>query len=142
MQFQRPTPSLDIPKLLRLIRSSVAYMYGDYGLGLVSPSLKINYFSQSTSTIIIRVARAHYRILWAALTWLTGTGEPDSRLSGAEARNTECVFRTVRVCGTIRKAEEEVIGMAKEEIRKATSVASINSSEGRERTILAESTGR
>ena len=119
--LQRPTPSLDVPQLIRLIRNSVAYMYGDYGLGLISSSLKINYYSQSTSTMIIRVARAHYRILWAALTWLNGTTEPDA--TAQRQKGVECVFRTVRVCGTIRKAEEEIIEMAKKDIRRAKSEA-------------------
>lgn len=113
LDLYRPSPqSLDTHNLFRLIRTSIEYMYGDYGVGLVLPSLKITYFSSATSTAIFRVARAHYRILWGALSWITSLGQGGS---GGDP----CVFRVVRVSGTIRKAEEDVINRAKAEIRRA-----------------------
>ena len=128
LQFHRPSPAnIDIAHLLRIIRASVEYMYGDYGLGLISSSLKINYFSPATSTAIVRVARAHFRILWAALTWMTGLERtPASRKIGDAALEV-CVFRVVRVCGTIKKAEEEVICRAKKQIHMATLAANSTS---------------
>ncbi|KAG8527535.1 uncharacterized protein KY384_007687 [Bacidia gigantensis] len=114
LQYHRPTPSaVDSGQLIRLMKSSVEYMYGDYGLGLIASSLKIVYFSQATSTAIIRVARAHCRILWAALTWITTLGRP------GKGQEEPCVMRVIRCSGTIRKAEEEVVRRAKEEIRRA-----------------------
>ncbi|KAL9632742.1 MAG: hypothetical protein Q9164_005126, partial [Protoblastenia rupestris] len=96
--------------LHRALRDEVLYMYGDYGLGLIASSLKINYLSAATSTAIVRVARAHYRILWAALSWIT-------RVPGEKrGEGIQCVIRVVRVCGTIRKAEEEVVRRAREDI--------------------------
>jgi ribonuclease P/MRP protein subunit POP5 len=73
------------------------------------------YFSSATSTAILRVQREHYRLLWAALTLLTsipvGPGKNDGKVP--------CVIQVVRVSGTLRKAEEEAIGRAREMIRRA-----------------------
>ena len=124
LNLYRPSPqSLDTRNLFRLIRTSIEYMYGDYGVGLVLPSLKITYFSSATSTAILRVARAHYRILWGALSWITSLGQGGS---GGDP----CVFRVVRVSGTIRKAEEDVINRAKAEIRRAKGQPGSGTQEG------------
>ena len=124
LNLYRPSPqSLDTRNLFRLIKTSIEYMYGDYGIGLVLPSLKITYFSSATSTAILRVARAHHRILWGALSWITSLGQGGS---GGDP----CVFRVVRVSGTIRKAEEHVIHSAKAEIRRAKGQPGSGTGEG------------
>jgi ribonuclease P/MRP protein subunit POP5 len=53
------------------------------------------------------MSRAHYRLVWAALTFMTAvpTGNGQSGRS--------CVFRVVHVSGTIRKVEEEAIRRAR-----------------------------
>ena len=124
LNLYRPSPqSFDTRSLVRLIKNSVEYMYGDYGLGLVAPSLKVVYFSSATSTAIIRVARAHYRIVWAGLTWITNL---DENAAGGE----QCVFSVVKVSGTIRKAEEDIISRAKEEIRRVKGQHGAGTQEG------------
>ncbi|KAI9774264.1 MAG: hypothetical protein M1840_004158 [Geoglossum simile] len=96
--FNAPSPSSLTPSvLLAAVRSSVAQLYGDYGLGAISSSLAVKYLSQATSTAIVRVARNHYRMVWAAVTFLT------------EVAARECVVRVGRVCGTVRKAELEAV---------------------------------
>lgn len=70
----------------------------------------VKYLSPATSTFIIRVSRAHYKIAWAALCFMTSVPVKNGK---------NCVFRVVRVSGTIRKAEEEAIRRAREMIIKA-----------------------
>lgn len=70
----------------------------------------VKYLSPATSTAIVRVTRAHYRLVWAALTYTT-------RLPGPV--DVACVLRVVRVSGTIRKSEEEAIRRAKASILRA-----------------------
>ena len=71
----------------------------------------VKYLSNATSTFIIRVSRDHYRLAWTALTFMT-------QVPGVkEGKN--CVFRVVRVSGTIRKAQEEAIRRARELILTA-----------------------
>jgi ribonuclease P/MRP protein subunit POP5 len=132
VQFRRPGPEQLSGKLLsRLIREGVSDLFGDYGSGMVSGSLvgkkftllcqsywnhplihvTVKYCSQATSTAIIRVARAHYRMVWAALTFTT--------CLPLKSADLPCVMQVVRVSGTIRKAEEEAIRRARLQIRLA-----------------------
>ncbi|KAB8297876.1 hypothetical protein EYC80_001669 [Monilinia laxa] len=109
--FNQPTvDALNARALLRGIQMEVANLFGDYGSGAIADSIAVKYFSSATSTFILRVSRAHYRVVWAAL----------SLMNSLPIKNGKnCVFRVVRVSGTIRKAEEEAIRRAREMILKA-----------------------
>ncbi|KAF9766976.1 hypothetical protein IL306_000524 [Fusarium sp. DS 682] len=89
--------------LIKGIRAEVASLYGDYGSGSLM-SCSVKYLSLATSTFILRCSRAHYQMLWSALTIMDHVPVKDGR---------PCIFRVVRVSGTIRKAEEEAIRQAK-----------------------------
>ena len=73
-------------------------------------ALIVKYLSLATSTFIIRVSRAHYRIAWAALSFMNMVPVKNGR---------SCIFQVVRVSGTIRKAEEAAIRGAREIILRA-----------------------
>lgn len=75
-------------------------------LGTQLTILAVKYLSLATSTFIIRCPRAHYQMLWAALTFMDHVPTKDGR-------GRRCIFRVVRVSGTIRKAEEEAIRQAR-----------------------------
>jgi ribonuclease P/MRP protein subunit POP5 len=77
-------------------------------------SYAVKYVSTATSTAIIRVSRAHYRLVWAALTFTTKLPNPV---------NEPCVIQVVRVSGTIKKAEEEAIRRARLSIVRARRAA-------------------
>lgn len=64
----------------------------------------MKYLSPATSTFILRISRAHYRLVWAALAFMSRVPIHGGR---------PCVFRVVRVSGTIRKVEEEAVRRAK-----------------------------
>lgn len=137
VQFHAPTSdALTAGKLAGAIKDGVSDLFGDYGAGMVAGSLQstgfpylsktiyiyivdrfrltcartVKYLSPATSTAIVRVSRAHYRLVWAALTYLGRLPHPVNR---------ECVIQVVRVSGTIRKSEEEAIRRAKVGILKA-----------------------
>jgi ribonuclease P/MRP protein subunit POP5 len=67
----------------------------------------VKYFSPATSTGIVRVGREHYRLVWAALTYVR------------EIKGRPCVLRVVHVSGTIKKAELEAVRRAKADIGAA-----------------------
>lgn len=103
--YNQPTAdNLTAQALLRGIRAEVASLFGDFGSGAIERSLQVKYLSHATSTFILRVSRAHYRLVWAALTFIdnipTKNGKP-------------CVFRVVRTSGTIRKVEKDAIRRAR-----------------------------
>ncbi|KAK3714923.1 RNA-binding protein pop5 [Vermiconidia calcicola] len=111
IQFHQPSSDrMNAKLLMQMIRNGVSELFGDYGSGMIAGSLQVKYFSQATSTAIVRVSRDHYRLVWAALTFATHLPKPV---------NQACVFQVVRVSGTIRKAEEEAIRRARLSIRRA-----------------------
>lgn len=76
----------------------------------------VKYLSPATSTAIIRCPRASFRLVWTALTCMSqvpGFSDPGSKRSSS---TRACVFRVIRVSGTMRKAEEEAIRRARREI--------------------------
>ena len=118
--INKPCPKwFDAGCLIRLIRFHVSENFGDYGAGVLGGSLSIKYLSQATSTAIIRCPRAHHRLVWAALTFAGFL----SRYGGGRKHDekVECIFRVVRVSGTIKKAEEAAIRRARKQILAATS---------------------
>lgn len=89
------------------------------------------YFSPTTSTGILRVPRAEFRLVWAALSFVTeisgerpkgprNQGRGGGRATPATVgEDTPCVIRVVRVSGTIRKSEEELLRRARREVVRA-----------------------
>jgi len=76
----------------------------------VTNDILVKYISAATSTFILRVSRGHYQIAWASLSMMNSVPVKDGR---------KCVFRVVRVSGTMKLAEKEVIRRAREMILKA-----------------------
>jgi ribonuclease P/MRP protein subunit POP5 len=125
VQYHQPTTdNITAHDLWKGIRAEVNNLFGDYGGGAVAGSISksivcyegtvlkfvVKYWSPATSTFILRVSREHYRTAWAAMTLM-------NRVPVKGGRN--CVFRVVRVSGTIKKSQEEVIRRAREMILKA-----------------------
>ncbi|OJJ77480.1 hypothetical protein ASPBRDRAFT_112899 [Aspergillus brasiliensis CBS 101740] len=121
LQIHSPTSDALTPGLLaKMVREEVALMFGDYGVGRLggagAGSISVKYLSPATSTAIIRCPRAAFRIVWTALTCMSqvpGFSEPGSKRANT---TRSCVFRVIRVSGTMRKAEEEAIRRARREI--------------------------
>lgn len=114
LTFHAPSPEQFSGGLLvGALRASIGIHFGDVGAGLTAPSLKLIYFSPTTSTAIVRCPRQHFRIVWAALTYITAIQ--------AEHRGPliPCVVQVVRVSGTIKKSEDELIRRSKRDIVRA-----------------------
>ncbi|KAF3912304.1 hypothetical protein AA313_de0204654 [Arthrobotrys entomopaga] len=106
MAFNQPSPSnLTRTSLAAIIRNSISYNFGDWGMGQAGRFV-VKYFSPATSTGILSITRENYKILWAALTYIR------------ELYGQPAVFKIVRVSGTIRKAELEAVKLAEETIRR------------------------
>ncbi|KAK6085594.1 Rpp14/Pop5 family protein [Seiridium cupressi] len=100
---QPTTDYLQRNALLNEIRAQVASLFGDYGSGAIT-SLQLKYLSPATSTFILKVNRAYYRLVWTALTMMDHVPVRNGKL---------CTFRVVHVSGTMRKLEEEAIRRAR-----------------------------
>ncbi|EQK98498.1 hypothetical protein G6O67_000087 [Ophiocordyceps sinensis] len=114
-QHQPTVEKLTPAALLKALRAEVASLFGDYGSGALEGHLSVKYLSLATSTFILRCARAHFQMLWAALVVMNCVPVKDGR---------PCIFRVVRVSGTMRKAEEEAIRQARGLILAAKQEAS------------------
>lgn len=122
LSLHAPTPdSITTGTLIRLIRAQITSLLGDYGAGLSNNGLSIKYFSNATSTFILRCERTAFRLVWAAVTFVrgfssaAGAGNGYGRKGGGLLAGKEipCVMQVLRVSGTIRKCEEELIRRAK-----------------------------
>lgn len=137
--------SFDARALLTLLRSQLFSLFGDTGAAAVAASLKVMYFSGATSTAIVRCRREGWRLLWAACAFVreievvggrdrTGGSARGSGGGGKGKEVRECVVRIVRVSGTVRKCEEEVVRRARAVIgRLRDGVAAIGKEEDPER---------
>ena len=119
LALHAPTPdTVDVQKLVRLIRSSIAQQFGDYGASIAGGAgLKIVYWSNATSTFVLRCRRETFRMVWASLCFIrtlprlaapTQVGasvRPDKN----KIQEKEVTFRVVRNSGTIKKSLEEVV---------------------------------
>ncbi|KND87878.1 Ribonuclease P/MRP protein subunit POP5 [Tolypocladium ophioglossoides CBS 100239] len=140
MAQSRPTMErLTPPALLKAIRAEVAQMFGDYGSGALEGHLSVKYLSLATSTFILRCSRSHYQMLWAALTFMDHVPVKDGQ---------PCIFRVVRVSGTMRKASEEAIRQsrriilaAKQEISSVVSQTDATQHNLRDQLMLEYVTG-
>ncbi|TXT13063.1 hypothetical protein VHUM_01464 [Vanrija humicola] len=83
--------------VFRAIKGSVMAVFGDEGWARVATSLRVIYASPYTTLTIVRVARPHYRLVWAAITMLTSVG-------GASV-----IPRVLAVSGTIKKLQSAAI---------------------------------
>ncbi|SPN99571.1 related to POP5 Protein required for processing of tRNAs and rRNAs [Cephalotrichum gorgonifer] len=118
--LHRPTVDhVNAQTLSRGIKSAVATLFGDYGLGATESNLSVKYLSRATSTFIIKTSRTHYRLVWAALTFMDQVPVPEG---------STCIFRVVHVSGTIRKAEQEAVKRARKLILEARDDAAASSS--------------
>ncbi|KAJ5488563.1 hypothetical protein N7539_003453 [Penicillium diatomitis] len=123
-----PTSNALTPGLLaKMIREEVGEMYGDWGVGKLggasATGVQVKYLSPATSTAIVRCPRVSFRLVWSALTYMShvpAVTEPGTNTAGHKrpngGRERPCVFRVLRVSGTMRKAEEEAIRRARREI--------------------------
>ncbi|KAL8296998.1 hypothetical protein RB601_003477 [Gaeumannomyces tritici] len=95
--LHRPTTNDLTPQaILRAVRAQVNSIFGDYGSGLIERGLQLKYLSNATSTFILRVHREHYRLVWAALTFMDRVPIKNG---------LPCTFRVIHVGGTMRKVE-------------------------------------
>ncbi|KAK9367414.1 ribonuclease P/MRP protein subunit [Lipomyces kononenkoae] len=95
---RRPAPDgVTLNAVNTAFRDALNRNFGDLGAGLVRASVSLKYFSPATSTGIIRVSRDHYRMVWAALTFLNEIG------------GVKVMVTVDHVSGTMRKCEKVAI---------------------------------
>lgn len=96
LRLHRVSPSdISIKTLLQEIRRTLQVNFGDYGSGKVTSLLQVKYFSNMTSTGILRCHREDCDLLVAALALTTKIGD----IGGL-------IINPIKVSGTIKKIED------------------------------------
>lgn len=99
LRHHRVSPSQISSKTIsQEIRRSLQTNFGDYGLGKAGSMLQIKYFSNRTSTGIIRCHREDTDLVIMALCLTNRIGDVDS-----------LILNPVKVSGTIKKVEQYAI---------------------------------
>lgn len=86
--------SINARSIASLLKDVIEDHFGDFGGGTVGLLIIVKYFSNKTSTGIIRCSRTNFHQVMAALALVT------------KLDNYDVVMRCVHVSGTIRKCEE------------------------------------
>jgi ribonuclease P/MRP protein subunit POP5 len=89
-------PRITLKTLRAAIVDSVALNFGEFGLGVVSASLQVKFFSPQTSMFILRVCRDFCTQARAALTFLSDVGKLPVRV---EVLHEAGSIRTCRTHG-------------------------------------------
>ncbi|SCU82135.1 LAFA_0C09252g1_1 [Lachancea sp. 'fantastica'] len=84
--------------IIQELRKVLQYNFGDYGAGKVNSLLQMKYFSNRTSTGIIRCSREDYELVVVALTLM-------NKIEGIE----DIIVNPVKVSGTIKRIEQHAI---------------------------------
>ena len=87
------TPIISSPSNIHFyeaIKTQIARLFGQYGLGLLQPSLTVKYTNMETNLLLLRCARDYHRMLWSSLTHVT------------EMNGKSVLLRILHVGGTIR----------------------------------------
>lgn len=109
LSLYAPTPdTLTSQTLLRALRSALSTLFGEHGAGTCASGLQVKYWSNATSSAIVRCRREVVRLVWAAAALVSSL-----RADGPAGEEVKCVLRVLRVSGTIRKCEEEAIRRAR-----------------------------
>ena len=103
LSLHQSSPSSISQKALVLaIRKSLQTHFGDFGVGCSGMQLQVKYFSNKTSTGIVRCGRGHFELVVAAL----------ALIQRIEDQNV--IIRCTHVSGTIKKCEQYSIKKTKE----------------------------
>ncbi len=67
-------PTLSHQAVLNALRDSISSNFGDFGFACVGKAVEVKYWNKATSLAIVRTTRSHYRMVWAAATFITRIG--------------------------------------------------------------------
>ncbi|ABN66214.2 RNase P and RNase MRP subunit involved in RNA processing [Scheffersomyces stipitis CBS 6054] len=102
---QTSPASINHRTLVHAIRKSIQEHYGDFGAGSAGLSVSIKYFSNKTSTGIIRCGRSTFHTVIGALSLIDSI------------EGNQLIIRCIHVSGTIKKCEEYSIRRSRDLMR-------------------------
>ncbi|AGO12025.1 AaceriADR362Cp [[Ashbya] aceris (nom. inval.)] len=95
---QMSSPVITHKSIMQELRKVLQTNFGDYGMAQATAILQVKYFSNKTSTGILRCSREHYQLVVMALMLM-------KRIDTI----TDIIVNPVKVSGTIKKIERYAI---------------------------------
>ncbi|KAJ3202546.1 hypothetical protein HDU67_000434 [Dinochytrium kinnereticum] len=99
--------SLHGGSLASVIKDSLELNFGDFGMGYTAQNFTVKYFSPYTGIGIVRVARDHFKMMWAAMTFVS------------QIKGNKCMINVIHVGGTIKQVQLQAIEHDKTQILEA-----------------------
>ncbi|CAK9438092.1 uncharacterized protein LODBEIA_P24130 [Lodderomyces beijingensis] len=107
LALHKPTPSgITQRTILHAIRKSLEIHYGDIAAGSAGQLMSVRYFSNKTSTGIIRCDRDQLNWVVGAMTLVTKLRENSENGGSGSGEGDHVILRCVHASGTIKKCEE------------------------------------
>ena len=85
------------------IKKSILSLYGNFGSSSASASLVVKYFNNKTKLVQLRIAHAHYRMLWSSLPFVKQVYAKSCQ------KNVQCILQTLYCGATIRSVQKFIV---------------------------------
>eukprot|EP00041_Stephanoeca_diplocostata_P023667 m.586634 g.586634 ORF g.586634 m.586634 type:complete len:153 (+) comp22346_c0_seq6:485-943(+) len=89
--------SIKRSEISSVIKDAVGHTHGDYGIACILGSFQVKYFNVHTRTVLLRISRDHYEVLWSSMTLVSSF------------KKRECFFRVLHLAGTIRSCQKHLL---------------------------------
>ncbi|AET39848.1 RNA-binding protein POP5 Ecym_5058 [Eremothecium cymbalariae DBVPG len=112
---QMSSPTITYKSISQELRRVLQVNFGGYGVARATNILQVKYFSNKTSTGILRCSREDYELVIIALTFMTKLGNVEN-----------IIVNPVKISGTIKKIEQFAIRRNKQLAFKFNRTISLN----------------
>jgi len=135
-----PYAAVTATNVAAYLRQGIQVNFGTVGAASTAQSLSVKYCNGSTGLMIIRTARDHFQMVWAALTLLNAF--PPVVQYGSEQKPAvsssgwKCIWAVKHVSGTIRTAQKQAIKLNMRKLRNL--VHSTSSEEEKQKLVQIE----
>ncbi|XP_062855661.1 ribonuclease P/MRP protein subunit POP5 [Trichomycterus rosablanca] len=99
---------LEEKAVYQAVRGAVQKAHGEYGAALYSIGSSVTYVNAYTGIVIVRFRKAHYRLLWSALPFITSVW--------SQGQKIQCFFNCIHIGGTIRTCQKFLVRYGRQQL--------------------------
>ncbi|XP_056320299.1 ribonuclease P/MRP protein subunit POP5 [Danio aesculapii] len=92
------------------LRGAVNRAHGDYGAAIFNIGVLVKYLNAHTGVVLIRCRKAHYRLVWSSLPFITFLEN--------RGQKVRCFFNCLHVGGTIRTSQKFLIKYNRQQLQR------------------------
>ncbi|XP_026851853.2 ribonuclease P/MRP protein subunit POP5 [Electrophorus electricus] len=90
------------------LRAALGKAHGAHGAALLSVGSSVTYVNAYTGVVLLRFRKAHYRLLWSALPFVTSIW--------SRGQKVPCFFNCVHIGGTIRTCQKFLVRYSRQQL--------------------------